>query len=125
VPASGYFEWTGEVGNKQPYFIHDPADELLLFAGLWSRWKSSGDADWLHTFAIVTGEPGRVSGDVHDRQPVILPPDSWEEWLTDEVEIAADILRHAPHAELACHPVTRAVGSPRNQGAEIIQPIEL
>jgi putative SOS response-associated peptidase YedK len=34
VPASGYFEWKPESSAKQPYFIHDPDDELLMFAGL-------------------------------------------------------------------------------------------
>jgi putative SOS response-associated peptidase YedK len=97
----------------------------LLFAGLWERWKPSADADWLHTFTIVTGEPGRVSGDIHDRQPVIVPPSAWEEWLCDEPEIAADILRHAAHAELVYHPVATAVGSPRNQGPEMVQPVAL
>src|SRR6187402_2299421 len=39
VPASGYFEWKGEAGHKQPYFIHDPAGDLLMFAGLWEAWR--------------------------------------------------------------------------------------
>lgn len=125
VPASGYFEWTGEAGHKQPYFIHDPAEELLLFAGLWERWKPSADADWLQTFTIITGEPGRVSGDIHDRQPVIVPPASWEEWLCDEPEIAVDVLRHAAHAELVYHAVAKAVGSPHNQGPVMVQPVAL
>ena len=125
VPASGYFEWKGEVGHKQPYFIHHPAGDLLMFAGLWEGWKPGDDAEWLHTFTIITGEPGKVSGDIHDRQPVILPPESWQEWLTEEPDVAADLLQHAPEAKLACYPVTKAVGSPRNKGTEVVQQVEL
>ena len=125
VPASGYFEWKGEAGHKQPYFIHDPDGDLLMFAGLWEGWKPGDDAEWLHTFTIITGEPGKVSGDIHDRQPVILPPESWQEWLTDEPDIAADVLQHAPEAKLVYYPVTKAVGSPRNKGPEMVQPVEL
>lgn len=125
VPASGYFEWTGEAGHKQPYFIHDPHGDLLMFAGLWERWKPADDAEWLHTFTIITAEPGKVSGDVHDRQPVILPPTSWQEWLTDEPDVAADVLQNAPEAELTYHPVTKAVGSPKNQGSEMVQSVDL
>lgn len=125
VPASGYFEWKGEVGHKQPYFIRDPNDNLLMFAGLGEGWKPADEAEWLHTFTIITGEPGKVSGDIHDRQPVILPPESWQEWLTDKPDVAADLLQHAPEAELKYYPVTKAVGSPRNKRPEMVQPVGL
>lgn len=125
VPASGYFEWKGETGHKQPYFIHDPDGDLLMFAGLWEGWKASDDAEWLHTFTIITGEPGKVSGDIHDRQPVILTPSSWQEWLTDEPDVAAAVLQEVPEAKLTYFPVSKAVGSPRNKGAELVEPIEL
>lgn len=125
VPASGYFEWQGKVGHKQPYFIRNPEGELLMFAGLWEGWKADTDAEWLHTFTIITGEPGKISGDIHDRQPVILPPASWDDWLKAEPDVAADVLQHAPEAELAYYPVTKAVGSPRNKGIELVQPVEV
>lgn len=125
VPASGYFEWKGEAGHKQPYFIHDPAGDLLMFADLWEGWKEPEAAEWLHTFTIITGEPGKVSGDIHDRQPVILPPDLWEVWMTGTPDEASATLVGAPEAELVYHPVTKAVGSPRNKGSEMVEPISL
>ena len=94
-------------------------------SGLWEGWKPAEAAEWLHTFTILTGEPGKVSGDMHDRQPVILPPQSWQEWLTDEPDVAADLLQHAHEAALAYYPVTKVVGSPRNKGPEVVEAIEL
>jgi putative SOS response-associated peptidase YedK len=41
VPASGYFDWKPEGAAKQPYFIHDPENELLMFAGLWESWRET------------------------------------------------------------------------------------
>jgi putative SOS response-associated peptidase YedK len=123
VPASGYFEWKGESPNKQPYFIHDPAGHLLMFAGLWEGWRASQDEEWTHTFTIITGEPGKVSGDIHDRQPVILPPDLWQVWIEGTPDEASATLVAAPEAELGYHPVTKAVGKPTNKGPELIQPI--
>ena len=122
VPASGYFEWKGESPNKQPYFIHDPAGELLMFAGLWEGWRPSQDDEWTHTFTIITGEPGKVSGDIHDRQPVILPPDLWEVWMDGAPEDASATLAQAPEAHLVYYPVPKAVGSPKNNGPELVQP---
>jgi len=125
VPASGYFEWKGEPGSKQPYFIHAPGEELMMFAGLWEVWRASDADEWLRTFTIITGEPGKVSGDIHDRQPVILPPECWHDWLDGDTSIAQDVLAHAKEAELTYYPVTKAVGSPRNKGPELVEPITL
>lgn len=124
VPASGYFEWRVESGGKQPYFIRRADAELLMFAGLWEAWRPSDTGAWLRTFTIITGGPGKVTGDVHDRRPLILPPESWQEWLVDEPDVAVDLLRRAPEADLIHYPVTKAVGSPRNTGPALVQPVD-
>lgn len=123
VPASGYFEWRAEDGAKQPYFLHHPEGHLMMFAGLWEGWRASPDDDWLHTYTIVTGEPGKVSADIHQRQPVILPPDLWRVWMTGAPDEASAVLAAVPEAELAYHPVTKAVNSSRNQGSGLVEPI--
>lgn len=125
IPASGYFEWKGERPNKQPYFIHDPEGGLLMFAGLWEGWRPSPEGEWVHTFTMITGEPGRVSGDIHDRQPVILPPDLWAPWFEASPADAEGVLAAAPEAPLAYHPVPKAVGSPKNIGSELVEPIQI
>lgn len=127
VPASGYYEWTGSAGAKQPYWIHAPAGELLMFAGLWELWQDNGAAQWLRTYTVITGDPGRVSGDIHDRQPVILPPNSWADWLNGDPQVARETLAQAigNDAALTYYPVTKAVGNPRNRGPELVQPVNL
>jgi len=123
VPASGYFEWKDVPGNKQPYFIHDPQGELLMFAGLWDAWKPISDDHHVRTFSIVTGAPGMVSGDRDDRQPLILPPYLWQLWMVGTPDEAGAALAAAPEAELVGHPVPESVGSPRNKGSELVEPI--
>jgi putative SOS response-associated peptidase YedK len=127
VPATGYYEWTGEAGHKQPFFIYPPDRSLLLFAGLWEAWKGKAnpEAEWVKSFTILTGRPGKVSGDVHDRQPVILPPSMWEEWLDGTTEEVVTLLEEVPEAELTYHPVSKAVSSPNNQGEQLVEPIAL
>ena len=40
IPASGFYEWTGEKGGKQPHlFTAADGSPLLAFAGLWDRWR--------------------------------------------------------------------------------------
>ncbi len=127
VPMSGYFEWKGEQGHKQPFFIHDPEGHLIVAAGLWEVWKPKDDeaAAWLHTFTIVTGEPGKVSGDIHDRQPVFLSAERWPAWLDGSPAEAGDALAGVAEPPLTYYPVSKAVGSPHNKGAELVQAVDL
>lgn len=69
------------------------------------------------------GPPGVVSGDIHDRAPVILGPDVWNDWLHAEPDQAADLLTSAKEPMLAYHPVPKAVGSPKNDTPELVQAI--
>ncbi|KLD64492.1 SOS response-associated peptidase [Dyella japonica] len=130
VPASGYYEWkkTGPgPKDKQPYFIHDPHGDLSLFCGLWESWRDreNPDGERLNTFTIIVGEAGPVSHDIHDRQPVILEPEAWQDWLTGDVETAKQLLADRGHADLVYYPVSKDVGSPANKGADLVERIEL
>jgi putative SOS response-associated peptidase YedK len=128
VPINGYFEWKAlEDGGKQPYFIHAPDHTALLCAGLWEAWKPKDDpdADWLRTFTLLTGGAGIVTGVIHDRQPVILPADCLGIWLDGTADEALTLLADLPEPELAYYLVMRAVGSVRNQGRELVEPISL
>src|ERR1700710_207202 len=41
IPASGFYEWTGEKGAKQPHlFTAADGAPVLAFAGLWDRWRN-------------------------------------------------------------------------------------
>ena len=127
VTMNGYFEWKvlGD-GKKQPYFLHGSDHTALLCAGIWEAWKPKLDpeSDWIRTFALLTGGAGIVSGSIHDRQPVILPPDRLGPWLDGSPDKALNVLDDLPVAPLAYYPVTPDVGSVRNQGPEMVKPLD-
>lgn len=77
VPMLGYYEWTGEKGNKQGHFIH--ADDELAAAGL--TWTTNIAGERRRVFVVVTREARDASGEVHDRMPAFLTPDLWDDWL--------------------------------------------
>jgi putative SOS response-associated peptidase YedK len=40
IPANGFYEWTGDNGDRQPYLFTPAAGSpILAFAGLWDRWR--------------------------------------------------------------------------------------
>ena len=80
IPADGFYEWKKIEGQKrkQPYFIHRPDNEPFAFAGLWEVWRPDGSEDELVSCTILTGEPNDKMAEIHDRMPVMLPPDAWD-----------------------------------------------
>ena len=77
VPASGYYEWTGEKGRKQPWFITIEQNiPVFLFAGLYSL-----RPDGSHTVAILTRAADPQIAHLHPRMPIILCDDEIDGWL--------------------------------------------
>ena len=79
VPMRGYYEWTGEAGSKRAHFLHARDGGLLAAAGIYAVRKI--DDQWQVSTAIITREARDASGEIHDRMPVFLPHDLWEEFL--------------------------------------------
>jgi putative SOS response-associated peptidase YedK len=122
VPATGFFEWKGAPGQKQPYAITLAQRPLFAFAGLWERWQPSEGAP-LETFTIVTTEPNDSVAEIHDRMPVILPRESEEAWLRgDAVEACKHLTPYA--GAMALRPVSRVVSSPKNDVPECLNDAE-
>jgi putative SOS response-associated peptidase YedK len=130
VVTDGFYEWKKlPTGKKQPCWIHRPDGAPFAFAGLWARWKGNGpDAVPLDTFTILTTDASPTVSQVHDRMPVIIPPDAYGPWL-DPAEKRLDLLQSmispAASGDLVLTPVSTRVNNPRNEGPENVRPLEL
>ncbi|MEV4626036.1 SOS response-associated peptidase [Micromonospora sp. NPDC049523] len=121
VPADGWYEWVrGDGGTKQPYFMTPADGGVLALAGLWSVWKGP-DGPLLSCSVITTAAVGELA-DVHDRMPLLLAPERWDDWL-DGGDSAAHLLAPPSARMLAgieIRPVGRGVGDVRNDGPELV-----
>jgi putative SOS response-associated peptidase YedK len=103
IPIDGFYEWQdqGKGRRKQPFYITARDEGPLALAGLWATWRDpeAGD-DELWTCTILTTTANQLMASVHQRMPVILPPEAWDAWLDP------------------------AVGSPRNNRPELLEPLE-
>jgi putative SOS response-associated peptidase YedK len=122
VPATGYYEWPVFDGRKRPHYIRIDGSPVMLMGGLWEA-RSNGAGGQLLTFSIVTREADPVIAPVHDRMPLILPPESLRDWLHGSPDDAMAIAHAAPEPSLVFHEVDPAVGNVRNQGAHLIAPL--
>jgi len=119
VVADGFYEWRKVDGKKQPYFVTTKANAPFAFAGLWEP-KSIADRA---TFTILTCPPNELCAKVHDRMPVMLAPGDFAPWLAGPDE-RLTLLRPFPADQMEFWPVGKAVGSPKNIGPELIEPVE-
>lgn len=123
VPASGFYEWKAIPGGKQPYYIQPANDELFGFAGLWERWTSP-EGTRVDTFTVITTAANATMQALHERMPVILQPADYGPWLSRDTapERLGQLLALCPDGMLSMHPVSKAVGNVRNEGARLIEP---
>ena len=127
VPALGWYEWQVKDGVKQPYFIHAEGMQGVCFAGLWSAHRNSEGQEQL-SFAILTRAASPALMPVHNRMPVVLAPELFEEWLAPwksehSARLASIALRSLGQFEY--YPVSRYVNAPRNQGERCIERVAL
>lgn len=125
IPASGFYEWAGSNGGRQPFYVRRKDGGLLAFAGIWDRWISP-DGSELETCAIITTEASPFMQQLHDRMPVILEPPDFDAWLdpdTQKAEALLPLLRPLDGDLLEAWPVSRAVNNPANDSAVLIRPL--
>lgn len=78
-------------------------------------------------FLIVTSAADKGLVDIHDRRPLVLSPEAAREWMRQGIggkeaeEIAAE--GTVPTDSFVWYAVSRAVGNPNYQGAELINPL--
>lgn len=114
IPASGYYEWSAQVGAKRPYFIHLIDTAILVFAGLWEHWQ--GDGLGIDSCTIITTEANGVLRAIHERMPVILAPGQYRQWLNPaehDAGVLQDMLHPFPGQDTRAYPVSTRVNNPR------------
>ena len=127
VPAEGYYEWRGEPGTKQPFFLSAAEGGLLAMAGIFEWWLDRGRAPddpgarWL-TFAILTREAVGPAAQIHDRMPVMVQSVHRDAWL-DPAFDASRALAECTVPPLVAVPVSTAVNNVRNNGPDLIRPM--
>jgi putative SOS response-associated peptidase YedK len=125
VPADGFYEWRREGKSKRPYFIRARGGEPMAFAGIWETWIDidGGETD---TAAIVTCAANAVLMPIHERMPVVIPPEAFDRWLdSDEKNFgeACALLTPAPDDALEAYEVSPRVNKVANDDASNIAPV--
>lgn len=127
VPATGFYEWRREgTAVKQPFNLTPVNGVFFAFGGLWSRWTPP-DGPPVETFSILTCAANEDVRDLHDRMPVLLPPEAWSAWLDPAQTDLAPLSRYvgpAPAGTVHRAPADPRVNNARNEGPELLLPVQ-
>jgi putative SOS response-associated peptidase YedK len=135
IPADGWFEWQRGPEHKQPYYTHYADGSSLAMAGLWEYWKPKDDPDneypdGLVTATVLTTEAVGPLAQIHDRMPLVLPPEAWDAWLDPDRHADDDAVASLitpPSLDLVerleLRPVSALVNSVRNNGPQLLEPL--
>ena len=124
VPVAGFYEWVKQDERKLPYYIRPLADDGLLLAGLWDRWRSGEET--LESFTVVTTAAHASLVFVHKRQPALLSRTEGIRWVDPREDVAGlqrDLLVPRLPVALSVVPVSTYVNNARNDGPRCIEPI--
>lgn len=121
IPADGYYEWQKVDKHKQPWYIHASDAQPFAFAGLFDIWQEE-----LRSATIIVTDAGAKTKPIHDRMPVILPPDAWGTWLAPDSskEELLGLLGPTPDDVLDTYPVSPWVNKAANNGERCIERIQ-
>lgn len=125
VIADGFYEWQQQEKGKQPFFIRMNDERPFAFAGLWEHWQEPEGTE-IESCAILTTQANRLMEPIHDRMPVILPPEDYDEWLDPAVQKADDVsplLKPYQQEDLITYPVSTYVNRPDHDSPTCVEPI--
>ncbi len=123
IPADGFYEWQrNEDGTKQPYYISQSTGPMAL-AGIWTRWKDPATEERVVTCTIITTTADPAIEGIHDRMPIAVNRDLWDDWLDSEQHDSTtlhQILDATTPDAIGFRPVSNLVNSVRNNGPKLL-----
>jgi putative SOS response-associated peptidase YedK len=139
LPADGYFEWYAteqktKAGKplKQPFFIHPADGSVMAMAGLYEIWRDPTREEddptrFVWTTTVLTTRAEDAVGHIHDRMPLLVEPERYAAWLdpqTSDPDDLKKLLVPAAPGRLEAYPVGTEVNNVRNNGPELLEPVE-
>lgn len=125
LPADGFYEWMPVPGageehaRKQPVHVGMKDGALFGMGGLCERWRSA-DGEILDTCTIVTTAANTRLQRVHDRMPLIVPPEQYARWLDPGVDDVADLIVPFPSEAMAYYAISARVNDVHHDDASLI-----
>lgn len=124
IIVDGFYEWQALAGkSKKPYYMSSIDNKPFALAGIWEAFKLSEDKI-IESCAIIVAKSNKELSPIHERMPVILLPEYYDEWLNPDNQNTAalkELLHPCPFDKFELYPVSSLVNNPRNDTPLCIQ----
>ena len=112
IPADGWYEWKLEDEVKTPYFHHLNGD-IFFFGGVFGGYRGKVGC------AIVTKDAVESLKNIHQRMPLIISRQHFQDWLNGDNIDCSDIFSSKA---IINHPVSTHVNNPFNDDPKCVFP---
>jgi putative SOS response-associated peptidase YedK len=125
IPADLFYEWQAIPGQrkKQPYAVRLRSEEPFALGGIWEFWRPKAGGEGFASCAILTTAPNTLMSPIHDRMPVIVPPERFRAWLDPRTPSPAivDIMQSSyPSDDMEAWPIGLRVNNPKDEDPEVL-----
>jgi putative SOS response-associated peptidase YedK len=79
--------------------------------------------EWVRTFTVLTTTANELVAEIHDRMPVMIPPESYDRWLSTLDPDPRDLLVPYPAGPMTIWPISTRVNKPANDDEAILEPV--
>jgi len=88
IPLTAFAEAEGPRGAKTRTWLSVSNESIFACAGIWRT-----SDEWGTVYSMVMTDPSVQTEQVHDRMPVILRPENYQEWLAGTPDAAAALCK--------------------------------
>tara|TARA_A200000159_G_C7204211_1_gene289244 strand:- start:12 stop:596 length:585 start_codon:yes stop_codon:yes gene_type:complete len=113
IPADGWYEWKLEDEVKTPYFHHLNGD-IFFFGGVFGGYRGKVGC------AIVTKDAVESLKNIHQRMPLIISRQHFQDWLNGDNIDCSDIFSSKA---IKNHPVSTYVNNPFSDDPKCVFPV--
>lgn len=128
IPVDAFYEWQVIRGAraKQPWVVRLQGGMPFTLGGIWEYWRPNESEPGVVSFAVLTTDPNNTLASIHDRMPVIIPPNAWRAWLSADTPApkVKDLMRSYPSEEIEAWRVSQKVNSADNDSPAVLEPVE-
>ena len=124
VAVDGFYEWHADGKTKRPFIVRRSDGAPFALAGLWDRWRApSGDV--IDSCSVITAPSAPPIDAIHDRMPIVLPPERWDDWLDQRARDPERLLALLTPTsdDLVLHEVSTRVNSAVNDDPSCAEPL--
>ena len=113
IPADGWYEWKLEDEVKTPHFHHLNGD-IFFFGGVFGGYRGKVGC------AIVTKDAVESLKNIHQRMPLIISRQHFQDWLNGDNIDCSDIFSSKA---IKNHPVSTHVNNPFSDDPKCVFPV--